>query len=172
GKVDIGTTKNSAVPFSDSPYGLDLNEPDELQVFVDLLYNLGVEAALETVSQQFWELKNGDQVKSLEIRDQLWYGVSSHFAFESGLTSLPDLEYVFPGDIIVPDSDLPDFNDNSVRYFTKRVTALELMNYFGNEICSEDDLDKIMNDAKTGYCACNKRNTVNRNDFGSCKVEI
>lgn len=172
GKVDLGTTKHSATPFSDSPYGLDLNEPDELQVFVDLLYNLGVEAALETVSQQFWELKNGNQIKSLEIKDQLWYGVSSHFAFESGITSLPDLEYAFPGDVIVPHSELPDFNDNSHRYFTKRITALELMNYFGDEICSIEDLDEIMNDPKFGYCKCNKRDYVNRNDFGSCKVEI
>ena len=172
GKVDLGTTKHSATPFSDSPYGLDLNEPDELQVFVDLLYNLGVEAALETASQQFWELKNGSQIKSLEIKDQLWYGVSSHFAFESGITSLPDLEYVFPGDVTVPNSDLPDFNDNQVRYFTKRITALELMNYFGDEICSEEDLDKIMNENKFGYCACNDRSRVDKNDFGSCKVEL
>jgi hypothetical protein len=48
GQVDLGTTKYSSQPFSNSPYGLDLTEPDELQVFVDLIYNLAVESSFET----------------------------------------------------------------------------------------------------------------------------
>lgn len=173
GKVDLGTTKHSAVPFSDSPYGLDLNEPDELQVFVDLLYNLAVEAAFETANMGFYDIKNAAQVRHLEIKDQFWYGVSAHYGFKSAMTLLPDLEYVFPGDVRTPFSNLPDKNDNPYRFLEKRVTGLELLNFFKDDICDEAALDFMLNAPVTGYCACNSiSDTYHQNDFGSCKIDL
>lgn len=172
-KVDLGATKHSAIPFSDSPYGLDLNEPDELQVFVDLLYNLAVEAGFETALQEFWHIKNGMQYKLLEIKDQLKFGVSCHRAFESSMTGLPDIEYEYPGTIETPYSELPDFSDNTHRFINKRITVLELFNYFGDEICSKEDLYNLINDKEFGYCACNKiDSTIHERDFTSFKINI
>lgn len=172
GQVDLGTTKYSAQPFSDSPYGLDLTEPDELQVFVDLIYNLAVESSFETALQEFWEIKDGKQIKSLEIKDHLYYGVSAHRSFTSSITGLPDFEYIFPGDVSVPFSRLPDYSDNPHRFIHHRATPMELFNYFGNEICNEETLKNIINDSKLGYCACNNISTVPYNNFNSFKVNL
>lgn len=170
GKIDLGTTKYSAEKYSDSPYGLDLNEPDELDVFERLLYTHGVEAALGSCIDQFAEIKNLRQIRNLEIKDQLYYGVSAHFGFESAVTGLPDAEYCFPGDVRVPYSNLNDFNDVPYMFFTKRVTVMELLNY-SDKIC-EDDLDMIINDPVGGYCACNQMDNIRQEDFTYKKVCI
>lgn len=173
GKVDLGTTKHSAVPFSDSPYGLDLNKPDELDVFVNLLYSLAVETSFETILQACWDIKQGDQIKLLEIRDQFKFGVSAHSAFESSMTGLPDIEYEYPDNFLVPHSDLPDFSDNPYRFKEKSVSAMELFNLFGDEIGKEENFDDILNADKSGYCACNnKKERVERKYWHSFKVEL
>lgn len=170
GTVDLGGTKHGAERYSNNPYGLNLTEPDELQVFVDLIYSLGVEAALGSVLNQWGGIKDVKQIRDLEIKDQFYYGVSSHFAFESAVTGLPDIEYCYPGDVRVPFSNLPDHSDNAYRFFEKRVTVMELLNY-SDEICKED-LNDIINAPETGYCACNKRDNIAVNDFNSFKIDI
>lgn len=169
-KVDLGTTEHSAERYSDSPYGLDLNEPDELTVFDGLLYNLGVEAGLQSAVEAFAELKNIKQIKDLEIKDQFFYGVSTNFGFESAMTGLPDAEYCYPGDVRTPYSNLPDYSDNAYRFYEKRVTVLELLNY-SNDIC-EEDLWTIMNEPTYGYCDCNKMNRINQDEFNWRKADL
>ena len=170
--VDLGETKHSATPFSNSPYGLDLNEPDELQVFVDLLYNLAVEAALETVLEEFKEIKNVTQIKGLEIKDQFYYGVSCNRSYKSTITTLPDIEYVYPGSIEVPYSDLPDMNDNAQRFIHIPVTPLELFNYFSDEICDEEMLERIVNEPGFGYSPLNGGSRVDEKNFTNYKMDL
>lgn len=173
GKVDLGTTRHSATPFSDSPYGLDLQEPDELQVFIDLLYNLGVEAAFETSLEAFQEIKNGMQLKLLGIRDQFKLGVSVESVFESTITGLPDINYVFPGCMETPFSNLPDYGDNSHRFKLERMTVMEMFNAFGDEICDANTLYNIINQPEVGYCACNgRKDTILQKDFNTYKVDM
>lgn len=172
GKIDLGNTKHSAIPFSNSPYGLDLNEPDELQVFVDLLYNLSVEAAIETSLEQFQQIKNGLQIKLLEITDHFKYGVSVNMAFESSMTGLPDLKYVYPGSLEVPFSNLPDMGDNTHRFMGERMSVLDLFNAFGDEICNEQTLAEIINSKEYGYCACNNLTMQNEKNFNSFQVDL
>jgi len=172
GKVDLGTTKHSDIPFSSSPYGLDLNEPDELDVFVNLLYSLAVETSFETILQAFWELKRCSQIKLLEITDQLKFGVSVHTAYQSAITGLPDQEYEYPDNVRVPHSYLPDFSDTPYRFVEKYVTAMELFNLFGDEIGTKKEFDILLNAPKTGYCACNKNveTVVGEKQWNSFKV--
>lgn len=172
GKVDLGTTKHSAVPYSDSPYGLDLNDPEDETVFVNLIYNLGVEAAFETVLEIFQEMKKGTQVKLLQIIDQFKYGVSVQCAFKSAMTKLPDVKYVHPATVTTPQSLLPDFSDNPHRFIEDRVTVMDLFNLFGNEICNEETLAQIINGEKTGYCACNDIQVQNTANFNQFKVDL
>ena len=173
GEVDLGSTKYSAVPYSDDPYGFDLNEPDELEVFVNLLYSLDVEAAFETALQIIWELKKVKQVRSLETRDQFYYGVSVNRVFESSMTGLPDVEYVHPNNVACEDSDLPDFTDNQHRFIASRVTPLQLMNYFGDEIQGKDALDNIINDKKNGYgIKNNNKQSIPFSQFDKFKVDL
>lgn len=168
--VNLGATQHSAEQYSDSPYGLDLNEPDELSVFDVLLYNLAVESGVQSAIEAFAEIKNLKQIKDLEIRDHFYYGVSSHFPFRSGLTGLPDVEYCFPGDVRCPYSELPDKGDNPYRFFKKKVTVLELLNY-ATDLC-KDDLFNIMNEPVTGYCPCNKIDDYKADEFGWKKVSL
>lgn len=176
GKVDLGTTKNSSVEFSDSPFGLDLNNPEELDIFVNLIYSLKIETAFETALQYFYELKKIINIKLLEIKDQLKYGVSVHKAFMNDLTGLPDAEYKYPGNIEVPFSRMPDYSDISHIIDYEMVTPLQLFDRFASEIGSEDDLNFIINASKTegGYCACNgmQPNSVPYNNFDTFKCTL
>ena len=171
GEVDLGTTENSSNSFSDSPFGLDLNDPDELDIFINL-YSLKIESAFEVGLQAFYELTRATHVRRMEIKDQLRYGVSVRKSYQSAFTGLPDVDYIFPDDLSVPDSRLADFSDNTHRILTKRITALELMDLCADEIKTLDDLDKIINDPQKGYCKCNQMSSVHRSSFGDLKIVV
>ena len=172
GKVDLGTTKHSATEYSDSPFGLDLNNPEELDIFVNLIYSLKIETAFETALSYFQELKRINNIKLLEIIDQFKYGVSVHRAFQNDITGLPDAEYVYPGEIITPYSNLPDFADRTHQIHVKRVTPLELFDYFGSEIKNEEQLEEIINGATYGFCACNSMNKVPKNNWDTFRINL
>lgn len=171
-EVDLGTTENSSVPYSDSPFGLDLNEPDELDIFVNLIYALKIEAAFEIFLQAYYDLKNVKAIRLLEIKDQYWYGVSCHRSLQSPITGLPDIEYEHPGNIEVPDSQLKDFSDNTHRIINKVVTPLELFGLFGDEIKNQAHLEEIVLGKETGYCDCNKLTGVNKGNFDTFKMTL
>lgn len=172
GKVDIGTTKHSAKKFSDSPLGLDLTEPDEENIFSQLLYSLKVETAFEKGLQQFASLKKLSLIKLLEITDQLKFGVSCDRAFTSSMTGLPDAEYIFPSRVSTPMSDLPDFSDNTHRIIDHSCTVMELFNYFSEEICDLETLEQIINAKETGYCACQGKGSVDRKNWNTYKLNL
>lgn len=175
GEVDLGATKNSAIPFGDKPFGLDLTKPDELDIFTKLMYSLKVESALEKALQQFYDLKNEEQNKLLMIRDCYLYGVCTGGAFTSSMTGLPDSEYVFPGDVVTQKSSLPDFSDRTSQFISKYVSVLDMFNYFGSEICDEKTLDEIINGRdkfSKGYCMANSLDNVNSKNFDTFKIEL
>lgn len=170
--IDIGTTKNSSIDFGTNPYGLDLNEPDELNVFVNLLYSLKVEASFETVLQIFWNLSKANQIKLLEIRDHFMFGVSANQPIQNGLTELPTLKYLYPGDVIVPKSDYPDFRDIPHGYIRYRMTPDEFMSMFPDEICNEDQMNELLNGKGEGYCACNKIDRIGKGLWDQQKINV
>lgn len=171
-KIDLGTTSHSAVEYSDSPFGLDLNDPDELDVFVNLLYSLKIESAFETGLQILAELKNLTNIRLLETKDQLKYAISANEAFQNSMTGLPDAEYVWPGDMETPWSELPDYSDNSHRIRTKYVTPNQLWDYFGDEIQREDDLMDMLNNESYGYCMLNDQSKINRGNLDTFKITL
>lgn len=172
GKVDLGTTKNGSKKFSDTPMGLDLNDPDEENIFSKLLYSLNVESATEKALQQIYYLTKAAQVRLLEITDQFKYGISVHSGFTSSMTGLPTVEYVYPGDVWTQKSRLPDYSDSEVQIEDKAVTVLQMFNYFSDEICDLNKLEEIINGKKTGYCDCNKRTPVPQKNWNSFKVNL
>lgn len=172
GKVQLGETKNSAKKFSDTPMGLDLNDPDEENIFAKLLYSLNVETANENALQQIYNLTKAAQVRLLEIMDQFKFGVSVNSGFISSMSGLPAVEYIYPGDISAPVSRLPDGNDRTHIVVDKLITVMEMFNYFSDEICSEEALEDIINGKKTGYCDCNKRDRVDTKNWGTFKVQF
>lgn len=172
GKVDLGGTKHGSTEYSDSPFGLDLDNPEELDIFKNLLYSLKIETAFETALSYFQQLKKIELIKLLEIKDQFKYGVSVNKAFKNDTTGLPDAEYVYPGSMVTPYSILADYSDNTHRIIPDRITPMQLFDYFASEIKSEEQLDQIINAGKWGYCACNKIDPVQRNNWDTFRINI
>lgn len=171
GKVDLGATKNSFKKYSEAPYGLDLSDPAQEALFSDLIYSLAVETSFEKVLAQLYVLLKGKQVRYLETRDQYLYGVSADRNYRSSMTSLPTLEYIFPGRVRGPVSKLLDFSDQEVRIIDYETTPLGMFNLFSEEIKSEDDLLNIFNGMK-GYCDCNGGGPIDKNNWGTYKVML
>lgn len=172
GKVDLGTTNYADTDYSDSPFGLDLTDPEQLDVFKNLIYSLNVESAFETALQQFYDIQNIPQVKLLEITDQLKFGVSVNKGYRSAITGMPNGEYVYPDKVWTPESRLPDFSDNTHRYIVEELTALEVFEYFGNEIKNEKHFDMMLNEKESGYCAKNGCAAQDMKTWGSFKMNL
>lgn len=178
GDVDMGATKHSSVPFTAMPLDLDVEDEEEFRLFANLIYNLAPESAIETILQAFSEFKKLEQIRLLETRDQYKYGVSVHRAFSDKNTDLPNIEYLHPGSLNTDSSFLPDYSDNIIRIITHRVTPMELFKYFPNEICSEADLEKIVNfnggagDWSNGYTIGNRISKVPQKDWETFKMNL
>lgn len=173
GKVDIGTTKNSATKFSGAPMGLDLSNPEHEDVFMKLFYSLRVETAFEKFLKQFGNIKNIDMIRRLLVTDHFKFGRAVLTDFTSSMTSLPDVEYIHPGRFTSPESLLPDGSDHTHRIIDYQMTVREMFNHFSNEICNEETLEAIVN-GKEGYCACNKgvSSRVDSKNWGSFKLQL
>lgn len=178
GKVDLGATEFSSVPFTGMPMDLDVNDEDEFRLFANLMYNLAPESAIETILQAWAEIKKLNQIRLLETRDQYKYGVSVNRGFSDKNTDLPNVEYTHPGAVYTDYSALPDFSDNIIRIIQHRVTPMELFKYFPNEICDEETLNKIVNFGVTqdgwgaGYCAMNKMPKQDRGTWNTFKMSL
>ena len=157
GKVDIGTTKNSSVKFSSAPMGINLNDPEQEDIFSKLFYSLQVDTAFEKALKQIYSLKGSEQIRLLLVKDHLKYGVAVHRGYESSMTGLPDHDYIDPSAVRGPRSKLPDYSDQTHRIIDYSFTPLELFNYFSEEICDYNQLESILNDDKEGYCSCNQK---------------
>lgn len=170
--VDLGKTKHSSTKFGDSPFGMDLNDPDDEKTFTDLMYALNVETAFEQALEIVKEIKNFRQIKLLETKDQVKYAINTNRGFRSTITGLPDAEYVWPGSVYTAPSNLPDFSDNDARFMEKRMTIMEMYNCFSNEICGEETLEQLINAPDTGYCFCNNLQSIGDKNFTSAKVNL
>lgn len=180
GKVDLGATKNSSVPFTDAPMGLDLNDPEHEQVFTQLFYSLKVTASFEKFLKQWGGLKNIDMIRRLLVTDHFKYGISAPRGYVSSMTGLPDVEYLHPSRVSTPFSELPDFSDNTHRIIDYSMTVLEMFNHFSNEICDEETLyeminGKGVNGQGTGYCSCGQNGSttsLDRKSFNTFRVNL
>lgn len=172
GKVDLGTTKHSFKKFSEAPFGLDLNDPGDKEIFVKLIYSLSVETSFEKVLAQIYHLLKAEQIRLLETRDQFKYAVSCDRSYLSATTGLPNVEYIYPGRVCGPFSQLPDHSDQTHRIIDYYPTPFELFNLFGDEICDEKTLEQIVNGPGNGYCSCNKRSFVDNGSWNNFKMSL
>ncbi len=82
---------------------------------------------------------------------------------------------IFPGAFSGPLSRLPDFSDQTHRIRDVECTVLEMFNFFGDEICDLNDLNKIVN-GDDGYCKCNTKyggpSFVSENNWGTYKIKM
>lgn len=171
-KVDLGTTKHSAIPYSETPYGIDISDPEDAELFANIVYQLGVESSLETAIQVFYELKKGKMLRKMVITDHYKFGVAVFNQDRDRMTGLPDAEYAHPKDVYTPASKLPDLSDNTHRYEIMSVTPVELMSMFPDEIADEDTLGDILNNKDGGYCKCNKIDRIDKANWSTQKIDL
>jgi len=180
GKVDLGTTKNSSVKFSDAPMGMDLNDPEHEQVFTQLFYSLKVTTAFEKFLKQWGGIKNIDMIRRLVVTDHFKYGIGSMRGYTSSMTGLPDVDYIHPSRVYCPLSSLPDFSDRTHDITDYFMTVMEMFNHFSNEICDEETLEHMINGkgnngTGTGYCSCGKNGSttyVEAKNFNTFRVNL
>lgn len=140
--IDPPSELNNSEGIDISNFGLDPQRPDELNFYMNLFYKLRPESAFENVLRAFAYAKKLKQIKDLEARDQMYYGVSANRAFFSDITGLPDVKYLYPGDVFTVDSDLPDHSDVPFIYIKQLFTAEEIVNEIGNEF-EPEELERI-----------------------------
>lgn len=129
---------NNASSTDISNFDLNPQNEDELNFYVNLFYKLRPETAFETILYALSYTKGLKDVMDLETRDQFYYAVSANRTYFSDITGLPEVDYVYPGDVYTPSSDRPDFNDQDFRYIEKSYTAGQVMNILGNSISDEE----------------------------------
>lgn len=171
-KVDLGSTKHASINYFDAPSGIDLSKPEHQELFAKFFYSLRVESAFEKALKQFHSLKGTDEVRKLCIIDQFKYGVSVCRDYAGAITGLPDLDYIYPGDMYGPDSNLPDKGDQTHRFWDVNMTVMEMFHYFGNEICDEKTLEEMITAKEFGYCSCNQTGNVTKANFDTFKVNL
>lgn len=177
GKVDMGKTKHSSVPYTSLPLDLDIEDEQEFMLFANVIYNLAPEAAFETILNLFTKTKKLAQIRLLETRDQYKYAVSAHRVFDDKMTGLPDMEYIHPGNISTDGSRLNDYSDRVITIEHKIVTPMELFKYFPGEIKSEDQLEEIVGTSHAGdwdnsYCCKNQRGRLDRGELARFKMHL
>lgn len=172
GKVDIGATKHSSIKYKFAPAGLDLNDPNDEETFVKLFYSLRVQTAFEKALKQIYKLKKCDIVRRKFVEDQFKWGVTCGGVYSSSITGLPELEYIHPSRVEVPESELADFGDRTHEVIDYSITVEEMFNLFSDEIDGEAELHKIINGAGSGYCDCNKRSSVDEKNFSTFRVNL
>lgn len=162
GKVDVGTTKYSSIPFGGLPLGLDIYDESEFALFAEMVYNYAPENAFKMLLKVLYDMKRVDQVRSLEIKDQFLYAVNCSRTIVDGVTGMPDVKYVFPGDVWTDTCVMPDYSDRNVTRTHEYVTPNELLNMFGSEINGLEHLKQIVNNKSmdkngvdSGYIQCN-----------------
>jgi hypothetical protein len=128
----VGTEFNS--PTVDiASVDLDPQKEDELNLWADLFYKLRPETAFEVAIDALMYWNNFKMKSDLCKRDDVYYGVRSSRNFISDITGLPQFDYVFPGHVFVPNSELPDFSDVPFKYIEKSYDVEGLLNIIGKE---------------------------------------
>lgn len=178
GKVDLGTTKHSSIPYTSLPLDLDIEDEQEFMLFANVVYNLAPEAAFETILQLYIDVKRVSQVRLMETKDQYKYAASVNQVLKDKMTGLPSIEYVFPGTMFTDGSMMPDYSDNIIRIISRRITPLELFKYFPDEICDEAQLEEIVGTGQgsnawaSSYCGCNSRSRIDKNEWGTFRMNL
>jgi hypothetical protein len=175
GKVDLEGTSHSEVEYKEPPFGLDLNDPSQMKI-MQMIYKLQAEAAYEYAIDKIYSLRRLDAVSELEARDQFKFGISCNNVIINGTTSVPDLQYLYPGYVFVPRSLYPDFRDTPYGYIIHQMTPIDLANNFGSDFGNVPlrvIINGLDNSTEGSYVgANNKGKKVSEGLFDSFKMEV
>lgn len=123
--------------------GLDPSKEDQLNIWANLFYKLRPESAFEVATDALMDITNFKDKIDLEKRDQVYFGCSTSKAYFSQITDMPDYDYIFPGHVYTPDSELPDFSDQPFRFIKKYMNLEQILNAVGKDHLKEEDVKKI-----------------------------
>jgi hypothetical protein len=178
GNVDVGGTKNTSIEYREAPFGLDLNDDADKKIMKDIVFKLKPEVAFENAIKNSYIINKVDGIDLLETRDTIYYGIQSHNVYVSGITCLPQVEYLYPGSLCLPNSLYPDFRDAPYGYIVHYFTIDELHNRFWRDF-NGIDIDVIINGTTSsdgglkGYVQGNSiQGRIPFSDFKKRTVEV
>jgi hypothetical protein len=141
--LQLPQTMHNATTIDISALGLDPSKEDQLNIWANLFYKLRPESAFEVASTALMDAVNFKDKLDIESRDQIYFGVSTSKAYFSQITGLPDYDYVFPGHVYTPESELPDFSDQPYRYIKKFMNVEQILNAVGRDNMDEEVIHEI-----------------------------
>lgn len=139
-KIKIGSpaAKNNAESVDISNFDLNPGKEDELNFYMTMFHKLRPESAFEAALLAIAYTQQLKSVRDLEGKDQLKYAKSAHRAYFSDITGLPSIDYLFPGNVYTPPSDLPDYSDVSHKYVKHNMTMEQFMDSCGNDLTEDE----------------------------------
>lgn len=136
--IDPPGTDHNSKTVDIASLGLDPSKPDELNLYTDLFYKLRPESAIEVALYALSYVTEFKKKIDLERRDHVYFGCSANRSYHSQITGLPSFDYLFPGNVYLPPSDLPDAADVPFKYVLETFDAEKMMNTFGDQGITED----------------------------------
>lgn len=175
GETEAAGTENSSMEFKEPPFGLDLNNPSDLKL-MNMIYKLRAEASYEFALDKIYEFKRIDEVDYLETKDDFRFGVRSNNVLINGTTSIPEVEYLYPGNVFVPRSFYPDHRDIPYGYIVHNMTIQELGDNFGNDF-GNVPLSVVINGegkvtAGSYIDGNNNGRAIQQSEFDTHKIEV
>lgn len=152
-------------------FSLNPANDDELNFYINMFYKLRPESAFENVLLALAYVKKLKEIRDLEAIDQFKFGRSANRAYFSDVTGLPMAEYLYPGEVFVPSSDLKDYNDAPFIYLKKQMNAEMLMDAMGNTL-SDKEIEVIFNAYFTHRGWNFKWNTLDMREKRKMTVEV
>lgn len=180
GDVDAGTTTNSLVPMKEAPYGLDLNDPSDVEIYKDIFYKFKPSSAYEYALKKQFEIDRYSEISLLESRDQAYYGVAVNETYFSSITGLGKLRYVYPGDLYTTHSEYADKRDVAYGWARCAMTPTEFFDNFGHEMEGQT-LEYILNGTKGNRKGCYAQgnireggefSSIDEGDYNSYKLIV
>jgi hypothetical protein len=126
-----------------STMGLDPTKEDNLNVWANLFYKLRPESAFEVAVNALMDMTDFREKIDIQKRDQIYFAINTSKSYFSRITDMPDYDYVFPGHVYSPDSELPDFSDQPFRYIKKYHNVEQILNAVGKENITEEVIVEI-----------------------------
>lgn len=124
---------------------LDPQNPEERALFMNHFYKLAAETGFESALHAL-EYQNQLRItRDLKIKDQFYFARSTCRTYFSDVTGLPMTDYIFPGKVYVPKSDLPDYSDVPYMFSEDQYSIERMLNFFGKDGIKEIDIENIFN---------------------------
>lgn len=159
---------------------LDMENDEELQLYMDAYYNMDVEVAFELAIQGIFEQNQIEETKKSWVYDAIDYGCAAGRNYCSDYTGLPKTEYLDVRNVLIPYTERRDAKNVDIWMYTYMFSLNECIEHIGAELTKEKMKEIYEWAVKTfnykfrdgSYYNWDNRSAYNRMDFDDIKVPM